>query len=131
MDNASIKLPPEYSHLTDWFWDIISKAHEDKAALREILLPMDRDDILRFQEQFIDAAVELQDEPFTDYMESSEDGIEDISHWIVSKGKAYYADIINHPEKVPHSVFGNTKTILNGVADDVFEEKYGESTGIY
>ncbi|MBC9909425.1 DUF4240 domain-containing protein [Chitinophaga varians] len=131
MDNASIKLPKSFSHISDWFWDIISYAKEDRDTLKEVLSGMDKDDILRFQEQFVDAAVELQDEPFTDYMEESEDGIEDVSHWIVSKGKAFYADIVKHPEKTPHSVTGNTGPILYGVADEVFLDKFGEPTGIY
>lgn len=131
MENSSIKLPEELSHITDWFWDIISQANENREALRIILSNLDKDEIIQFQEQFVDAAVELQDEPFTDYMEESEDGIEDISHWIVSKGKAYYADILDNPDKVPHSVTGNTDGLLYGIADEVCREKYGESTGIY
>lgn len=131
MDNASIKLPERFSHISDWFWDIISYAKEDRGVLKGALSAMDKDDILRFQEQFVDAAVELQEEPFTDYMEESEDGVEDISHWIVSKGKAFYADIIKHPENTPHSVTGNIDPILYGVADEVCMDKFGESTGIY
>ncbi|SKA37492.1 Protein of unknown function [Chitinophaga eiseniae] len=131
MDNASIKLPEDFSHISDWFWGIISHAKEDRNTLKETLSAMAKDDILRFQEQFVDAAAELQDEPFTDYMEESEDGIEDISHWIVSKGKAFYAEIIHHPENTPHSVTGNTERILYGVADEVCLDKFGETTGIY
>ncbi|MBC9932770.1 DUF4240 domain-containing protein [Chitinophaga qingshengii] len=127
MSNAVVN----FDHISDWFWDIISRAAENRNTLREILLAMDKADILRFQEQFVDAAVELQDEPFTDYMEESEDGIEDISHWVVSRGKTFYADIVEHPEKIPRTVTGNTDVILYGIADEVCVDKFGESTGIY
>lgn len=116
---------------TNWFWNMIDQAKENREVLRIILSNLCKDEIILFQEQFVDAAAELQDEPFTDYMEESEDGIEDISHWIVSKGKAYYTDILAHPDKVPYTVTGNTDSILYGIADEVCLEKFGENTGIY
>ena len=37
-------------------------------------MDMMKEEIYRFQEQFVEASVELQTEPFTDYMVESEDG---------------------------------------------------------
>jgi hypothetical protein len=75
------------------------------------------------------AASVLQDEPFLDYIEESEDGIEDVSYLVVSRGKKYYAEILNNPEKIP-STAENCVTLF-GIADEICIEKFGESTGGY
>ncbi|MFT9818266.1 hypothetical protein [Lysinibacillus sp. NPDC056185] len=79
MDNSNIILPKEISDLvSDWFWDIIWNANQNADRLREILREMDQESIVKFQEQFLDAAGELQIQPFLNYMEESEDGIEEV-----------------------------------------------------
>jgi ferredoxin len=91
-----------------------------------------KDNIVAFQEIFVDLAAELQCEPFTDYIEESEDGVEDVSHWVVSKGRTYYEKILKHPELIPYSIKGNdSDTILYGIADEVCLDKYNDVTGIY
>ena len=114
-----------------WFWNIIEQAAKDEEKLYSILSELRKKDILEFQTMFVDFSVELQDEPYTDYMEESEDGIEDIANWIVSNGKEYYEMILENPKKTPHSVEDKVHEILYGVADEVFLELFGESTGIY
>ena len=115
-----------------WFWDIITKAKEDREQLRAILMEYSKEDIIAFQEIFVDLAAELQYEPFTDYMEESEDGREDISHWVVSKGKEYYEKILNQPEQIPYNITGsNSDEILYGIADEVCLDKYNETTDVY
>ncbi|MGE7953536.1 DUF4240 domain-containing protein [Lysinibacillus xylanilyticus] len=117
--------------ISDWFWDIVNESDQDVNKLQEILTGMDKNDIYRFQDLFVEAAVELRYEPFTNFTESSEDGIEDISNWVVSQGKAYYAEILKHPERIPYSVEDRTNEIIAHVADEVYFDKYGETTGIY
>ncbi|MCM0665621.1 DUF4240 domain-containing protein [Flavobacterium tyrosinilyticum] len=131
MKNSEIILPDELKHINDWFWDIISKAKQDENKLRKILEKMDKDAIYDFQDLFIEAAVELRCQPFTDFTESSEDGIDDISNWVVSKGKAYYVEILDYPERIPYSVEDKTEEIIAHVADEVYFEKFGETTGLY
>lgn len=115
----------------NWFWNIISEAALDREKLRNILKDMDREDIIEFQSIFVDFSVELQDEPYTDYMEESEDGIEDIANWVVSNGKEYYNKIIENPNSIPYSVEDRLNEVLFGVADEVFVDRFGESTGVY
>lgn len=117
--------------ISDWFWDIVNESDQDENKLREILTGMDKNDIYRFQDLFVEAAVELRYEPFTNFTESSEDGIEDISNWVVSQGKAYYAEILKHPERIPYSVEDRINESIAHVADEVYFDKYGETTGIY
>lgn len=116
---------------SEWFWSIIGRADLNRDKLKEILTGFSKEEIIKFQEEFVDASVELQDEPFIDYMEESEDGVEDIANWVVSNGKELYFQIMNNPEEIPHSVNDVTEQILYGVADEVCVEKYGESTGVY
>jgi len=47
--------------------------------------------------------LELQDFPYSNYMVESEDGVADISRWVVSQGKEYYLGIIESPNKIPFS----------------------------
>lgn len=130
MNHSDIILPTEISDIvSDWFWDIIMNADQNADKLREILREMDQENIVKFQEQFLDAASVLQDEPFLDYMEESEDGIEDVSYLVVGRGKKYYAEILNNPEKIPSTA--EDCEILFGIADEICIEKFGESTGVY
>lgn len=130
MNHPDITLPTEISDIvSDWFWDIIMNADQNADKLREILREMDQENIVKFQEQFLDAASVLQDEPFLDYIEESEDGIEDVSYLVVGRGKKYYAEILNNPEKTPSTA--EDCEILFGIADEICIEKFGESTGVY
>ncbi|SUI96918.1 Uncharacterised protein [Sphingobacterium spiritivorum] len=119
------------TEISEWFWSLIKNANLNRDTLRGLLANFSKDDLIKFQEEFIDASVELQEAPFVEYMEESEDGVEDIANWIVSKGKAFYFHVLNNPEETPNSVNDLTDQILYGIADEVCVEKYGESTGIY
>jgi len=116
---------------SDLFWSIIARAALDREKLKDILGTFTKEELIRFQEEFVDASVELQGEPYTDYMEESEDGMEDIANWIVSNGKDFYFSILESPKNTPISVNAHIHQILYGIADEVCMEKYGESTGIY
>jgi len=115
----------------EWFWSIIERADLSRDRLEKILKDCTKQQLIKFQEKFVDASIELQDAPFTDYMEESEDGMEDIANWIVSNGRDFYIQITKNPDKIPTSVNDFTHQILFGVADEVCVEKYGESTGVY
>jgi hypothetical protein len=115
----------------DWFWQIIQYARSDREELRKALDNFSKEDLVDFQTFFVDLSAELQDEPFLDYMEESEDGAEDIAHWVVSKGKNFYEDVIADPSKVPHSVEGRSGEILYGVANEVYYNKFKETIDIY
>ncbi|MDR0229956.1 MAG: DUF4240 domain-containing protein [Flavobacteriaceae bacterium] len=114
-----------------WFWNIIQQAQQNRAKLNTFLLSLNKEEIIRFQDIFLDFAIELQDEPYTGFMEESEDGIEDISHWVVSKGKDYYTHILQHPEDIPFNVEDVMDENLYGIADEVCYAKYNETTGLY
>ncbi|MFP3387618.1 DUF4240 domain-containing protein [Brevibacillus sp. SIMBA_040] len=116
---------------TEWFWETIRMANSDREKLKDVLWGFELDELISFQEEFVDFSIELQDQPYTDYMEESEDGIEDIANWVVSKGKVFYDEILRNPQSLPRSVNLLNREILYGIADEVCYEKYGKSTGVY
>ncbi|CAM3464940.1 ferredoxin [Sphingobacterium prati] len=94
-------------------------AEHSRERLKEILFSVTKEEIIRFQEEFVEASVEFQSEPYIDFMEESEDGIADIANWIVSNGKDFCFKLMETPEEIPHSVADLTDQILYGVADEV------------
>ena len=42
-----------------WFWNIIANAKEDRELLQTILMEFSKDNIVAFQEIFVDLAAEL------------------------------------------------------------------------
>lgn len=65
----------ENSETSKCFWAIVEKAALRREKLKEILIAFSKEEIIRFQEEFVDASIELQCAPYTDYMEESEDGM--------------------------------------------------------
>ena len=131
MESNDDPMPEELGHISEWFWDIVSRADKSRPKLRELLTNMTKEEVYRFQKEFVEASVELQTEPFTDYMAESEDGAEDVSHWVVSRGKSYYLQVWSSPEMIAAEVEESDPEILYGVAADVYRERFGEPIGIY
>jgi hypothetical protein len=121
-------LPEEFNPawISDWFWDIIQRAHKDRTQLRLILSKLGKEELLRFHSEFVVAAIQLRGERFHPYMEDSEDGVADISDWVVSQGKESYLMVWEHPEKIPYSVWGKAAEDLAGEASDIYEERYDD-----
>lgn len=121
------------SGISDWFWDIIKIADKERPKLRNVLMELTRGEVYRFAFEFLDATALLQGETFTAYVnpDESEDGVEYISWWVVSRGKDFYITVWQHPENMPKHVDVHDPSILYGVAEDVYEEKYGEMPDIW
>jgi hypothetical protein len=121
-------IPPGLDPVSPWFWDIVERAARNKQKLREILMGMEREEIRRFQREFVEAAVELTDEPFLEHMDpdESEDGAQDISNYVVSQGRERYLHVLQNPSAIPKHVDLGEPTNLSGVAGNVFEERFGE-----
>jgi len=50
--------------ISQWFWDIIEVADRSPDRLKEELFKMSREQIIRFDNEFQEAAVQLMDERF-------------------------------------------------------------------
>ena len=83
--------PFSANEISEWFWDIILRAARSKLKLRSILEGLTREEIYKFQDEFLDARTELTDETFVIHIDpdESEDGTADIADWVVSQGKEY------------------------------------------
>ncbi len=103
------------------------KTSNDRENLKKILLEKDRNGIYKFAGEFTEAAIQLNDSPFLEYLgELSEDKTQDICHWIVCQGKDLYQNIWSHPELISnYQELGDRETLF-GVAESVYEDKFGE-----
>ena len=124
----------ELIDMSEWFWEIIERASRDRDKLRSILSVMPKEDINRFQREFLGAATQLRYGPFSDLVYASgdsEDGLDDISNWVVSQGRPYYESVYANPDTIPLGINPGNPQILYGVAGEVYEERFGELLGIY
>jgi len=108
-----------------WFWDIIERAQKDKKKLEAILMEFDLEELKRFNRTFLNAATYLTDDPFLDHMTGSEDGVKDITAWVVSQGKDYFMEIWKHPERIPYCNLPDDSNLAN-VVYEVYMKKYDE-----
>ena len=121
--------PFSANEISEWFWDIILRAARSKLKLRSILEGLTREEIYKFQDEFLDARTELTDETFVIHIDpdESENGTADIADWVVSQGKEYFEEVLKDPRKIPYQVAMDNPEILFGVAEDVYEERFGET----
>lgn len=77
--------------------------------------------VVAFDQEFRRAMANLWTIP----VRGSEDMKKDIYAHVVSKGAAYYDEIVSHPERIPQDV-GPGDPCFIGVAGEVFFERFGE-----
>lgn len=111
-----------------WFWDVVRQADRSPERLRAALEQLDRAEIYRFQDIFVELATELKYEPYTAYInaDESEDGIEDIANWVVSQGRSTYEQVVEDPSRIPSHVDVGAPDDLFPVAYEVYFERFGE-----
>jgi hypothetical protein len=130
IEDTEMTMPTE-AEGSEWFWSIIAASKGDRGKLREELMKLKKEELRRFQEEFLDLAGELMMPPFDSLVEVSEDGLADVAEWVVSHGKHLYHTVLSDPTSIPHSVEGKGSEILSGVAPLLFEERFGESLDIH
>lgn len=115
--------------VSPWFWNIVARAGRDRNRLRELLEQMSADDVVRFHDEFEEAAIELTDSPFIHHVDDdvSEDGMRDIAEWVVSQGKDFYSDVLRNPQKIPKDVDASANDTFTGLAETVFYQRFGRS----
>jgi len=82
----------------DWFWDVIHATKPNVAVLEAWLMTAPKQTVEQFGYHYDTAALEL-----ADYWDGirvgdttfSEDDMEDLCHWIVSQGRAYWQSVID------------------------------------
>lgn len=111
---------------TDEMWRAVEVARESHARFLGLLKKMSREELFRFYWGYRGAAGELRDAPYTDYMDQalSEDGIEEIAHWVVAQGKEAYDGVIANPEQLPQRA--PEPINLSADARAEYEDRFGE-----
>ena len=114
--------------ISDWLWSVIASADHNRERLEWILGSMTQADLIRFHNEFQEAAVQLVDEPFAEHLpaDTSEDHLQDIAEWIVSQGKALFAAVWNNPEKIAGIDLRRGVT-YSSVSDNVHWERFNGS----
>lgn len=112
--------------ISQWFWGIVDESKQSPDQLRSLLQHMSRDEIIRFDNEFQEAAAQLVDEPFYEFMDEgiSEDGAKDLADFVVSQGKAFYSHVWTHPEQIPARIRSGETKSLTGLAAKVFWERF-------
>ncbi len=87
----------------DEFWASIEQAHQDPNRFRKMLGTMNRGAMIRFYWTYEELANQLRTERYFPHVhpDLSEDGLAELANWVVAQGKAYYREILDHPEQIP------------------------------
>ncbi len=111
--------------IPEWFWEIIEKAGGSKDKLLEILLSLEKTRLFDFDKIYTRSALLLSDPVFTErHAGISEDGVTDVTEWVVAQGHSYYMQIWNNPELMPH--FPEDGAPLACAIFDAYIKRFGE-----
>ena len=119
--------------LPDEFWDIIRRSAGNKDTLRDIMTQLSREQIFEFAQSFTEAATQLKDDPFLQYVapNTSEDDMDDIANWVVSQGKEAYRQVWENPETVPKHIDVDAPDNLYYIAESIYYKRFGEMPDLY
>ncbi len=115
--------------IPDDFWQMIDEAAGDPGKFRELLGGLTRPRIIRFYWTYEELANHLRTERFLPFVhpDLSEDGVAELSNWVVAQGKSYYENILNNPVQIPPKM--DDAGFLSELVEE-FEEKYGDDLPI-
>lgn len=82
------------------FWTLVALADSDFDAFCARLEAMDGPGLTGFAWAFEEKAGVLWDVRYH-HDRFSEDDLEDLCGWVVGRGRAFYEDIVAHPERMP------------------------------
>lgn len=85
------------------FWALIEASRQDPIRFRELLKPMQRDEMVRFCWTYEELAIHLRTERHLRHAAKSlsEDAMAELANWVVAQGKARYREVLEHPERIP------------------------------
>jgi hypothetical protein len=114
--------------ISQWFWDLVRKSGQSRGQLLSLLESMSREEIIRFDNEFQEAATQLADDPFFEFMDAdiSEDGAKDVADFVVSQGKDFYSNVWRNPARIPAKIPPGEAKSLSGVAAKYFWERFQE-----
>ena len=101
------------------FWTTIDAAHRDRDALKALLAPMSREELLEFYRDYKDLAYRLREPPFVD---RGTDYQEELTWYVVAQGRAAYEAILAHPETFPGHQGPDGRAFISAIGDAFFEK---------
>jgi hypothetical protein len=107
--------------ITPRFWELIDSAKGDESALRSVLVGFDREDLIRFEQEFDNAVSDLVYRVIGDHGDAYTE--EEIAGWVVSRGLARFAAVWDHPEQFPAEPPEEGANFY-GLVGVVFEERF-------
>jgi hypothetical protein len=110
------------------FWSLVDLARTDAEAYQERLRGMDRKALIRFAWTFEELSSSLGDERYTRHTDPdlSEDALDDLWQEVVGRGRAFYDDVLAHPEKIPAEADSSDPSHwIRYHASNVFHERFG------
>lgn len=113
----------------DQFWALVELARTDFPAFVEALRNADRQELIRFAWVFEELASRLGGKRYRKYTNPSfsEDSTDDLWNEVVGRGRAFYEDVIAHPQKMPSDIdYSDPSHKMRYEASNVFFERYGE-----
>jgi len=118
----------------DEFWAMIDLARKDYPAFITTLKSMNRRGLIRFSWLFEDLASALGAEPYLQYAnpEFSEDALDDLWNEVVCRGRAFYENVINHPDQMPADADNSDPSHkMRYAANRIFRDRYGKELPPY
>jgi len=125
----------EEAELPDWFWDAIEATKPNVAALEAWLLAAPKHTVEEFGYHYETASLELAEYSSgiqIGDLSFSEDDMEDLCHWIVSQGRAYWQSVIDG-ERTLHEAAdpaGFAANHWNSAVSDPAHRGYQSPSGI-
>jgi hypothetical protein len=111
-------------NFSDTFWGLLREAGGNPDELERILRSAPRETIEEYYHEFNRAVADLWDSDVPDYFgDHSEDTRKEILEHIVGQGKAYYAEMLVHPERAPIGEHLNAPA-FRGAAIVVYRDRF-------
>lgn len=110
------------------FWDRIQGAGGDVRKFKESLEHLTQDELREVVAQFRGLSKTLVVTGFRrfpeDVREELTENLEEMANWVITQGRAFYRDVLEHPEKFPrHDEI--RKPIFAGAVIAVYTRRFG------
>jgi Protein of unknown function (DUF4240) len=112
---------------SDLLWELLEQAQGNDEELKKLLSDKPKETIREFHEDFREAEDNLWSSPqIAAILWSSglsEGGMSDVITSVVGRGRRYYDEILDHPDRIPRGV-PSREARIGGVAGSVYWERF-------
>jgi hypothetical protein len=110
------------------FWQRIEDAGRDAQKFKDSLRGLSEKEIREVYEQYQGLSQSLISNGFdrfpAELKEEATETLEEIANWVITQGRAYYEDVLTHPEKFPLER-EIRRPIFAGAIIQVYTSKFG------